>query len=247
MNMQTTIRPDIKVVSFDIWGTLLRGNREATRPRLRLIVDMLGVEVSDVETIVEAYRTSAKRFDDLSLQTGLDYDFVARVSGMLIDAGLPVPPMPPELVTRIQKAVGRMRSQLQYRPSLLEDDLLDTLASLRDGGYRIALLSNTGADDSNVMVPLLTELGIMQYVDVAVFSAHDGRAKPNPGLFYRLARDLGVSTGEVLHIGDNVVADFAGALNAGMQALVYTPKCRTTLDHVHAMTELLSERVRVCV
>lgn len=251
--MHRFIRPGIKAISLDAWDTLLRGNSKVTRLRLRLIARMLGVKVTDndVEALVESYRASALYYNLQSDLTGRDYGFRYRIGKMFELAGVSAPmtdgvlTVPDETIEAIQHAVSRLRSQPEYLPFLIEDDLLNTLASLRESRLKIAILSNSGADGPLVMVPILTELGIMKHIDLAIFSAEDGRTKPHPGLFRRLAEGLELGPNEILHIGDNSIADVQGARNVGMQSLLYAPRGNIT-SHIRALSHLLPER-KVCV
>ncbi len=47
-----------------------------------------------------------------------------------------------------------------------------------------------------------------------------GFVKPSPQIFERVASDFDVPTGNILHIGDRVDTDDAGALAAGCQCLI---------------------------
>ncbi|WP_075183421.1 5-amino-6-(5-phospho-D-ribitylamino)uracil phosphatase YigB [Pantoea sp. 1.19] len=46
----------------------------------------------------------------------------------------------------------------------------------------------------------------------------DGRAKPAGDMFYRAARRLGIDPAGILHVGDDLTTDVAGALRSGAQA-----------------------------
>lgn len=45
-----------------------------------------------------------------------------------------------------------------------------------------------------------------------------GVAKPEAEIFHAAAREIGVTPGEMLHVGDDFRVDVLGALGAGMQA-----------------------------
>lgn len=215
--------PDVvRCLSFDIWDTLLRGNKEFTYPRLSLIFELLGHPGMDAELLRIAYRASGRYFDSLSENTGLDYGFRERLQMMCaklgIEASLPGDPA----LRAIQSRVGRLRLDPRYMPRLSEPDLIETLTALKAAGYRLGLLSNTGMDDVHVMRPVLERLSIWQLCELAIFSSEDGRAKPNPELFRHAVELFGVAPFEVLHIGDNTNADFR-AREAGLVSVVYAP------------------------
>jgi putative hydrolase of the HAD superfamily len=221
------IPSNIEAISLDIWGTLLRGNKKFTLARLKLICEMLGLNPGIVnDQLIETYLISSVHFDKKMEVTGRDFGLVPRLTMALDMIGVGVPIIADELATSIQLALGRLRCQPKYQPSLIEPSLLETLAKLKDAGIKLALLSNTGADSHESMKLVLETLGIWKCVDLAIFSSEDGRAKPNPGIFHRVAQELGVRPDQILHIGDNPVADYQGAIGAGCRSLLYAPVYR---------------------
>ena len=88
------------------------------------------------------------------------------------------------------------------------DDVRPALIRLRDK-YRLFALSNGNAD--------LRRCGIDALFDGHVTAAGAGAAKPDARIFAHLLRMAGVEPIEVLHIGDDPLADVVGATQAGMQ------------------------------
>lgn len=97
----------------------------------------------------------------------------------------------------------------QPRPGAIE-----TLSKLRARGFRLAIISNF---DSRLHA-VLAGLGITSMVDGVFLSAEVGVAKPDPGIFDHAARTLGLEPCQLLHVGDGVVTDAAGAISAGWSA-----------------------------
>jgi putative hydrolase of the HAD superfamily len=77
--------------------------------------------------------------------------------------------------------------------------------------YRLFALSNGNAD--------LDRCGIADLFDGHVTAAAAGAAKPDARIFAHLLREAGVTPIEVLHVGDDPLADVVGATQAGMQAV----------------------------
>ena len=89
------------------------------------------------------------------------------------------------------------------------DDVRPALARLR-ADYRLFAVSNGNAD--------LHRCGIGEFFDGHVSAITAGAAKPDARIFAALIDMAGVSAAEVLHIGDDPVADVVGARHAGMQS-----------------------------
>jgi 2-haloalkanoic acid dehalogenase type II len=77
--------------------------------------------------------------------------------------------------------------------------------------YRLFALSNGNAD--------LQRCGLAHFFDGHITARNAGAAKPDARIFARMLGEAGVGAREVLHIGDDPLADVAGALRAGLQAV----------------------------
>jgi FMN hydrolase / 5-amino-6-(5-phospho-D-ribitylamino)uracil phosphatase len=90
------------------------------------------------------------------------------------------------------------------------DDVRPALSRLRSR-YRLFALSNGNAD--------LQRCGIADLFSGHVTARAAGAAKPDARIFARLAALAGVEPHQVLHIGDDPLADVVGATQAGMQSV----------------------------
>lgn len=97
-------------------------------------------------------------------------------------------------------------------------DVRPALERLR-AKYRLFALSNGNAD--------LDRCGIADLFDGHVTASAAGAAKPDARIFAHLLRAAGVQPIEVLHVGDDPLADVVGAMQAGMQAVWLNRDART--------------------
>ena len=208
-------------ISYDIWRTLLKGNKAFTSARIEHLANRLGLRAS-VDELVAAYRGAERHFNRYAIDTGRDGGMAERLGLMYQLLGLDPATLPESSVLdAIQRELGELHCHPEYMPSLLEPDLLHWLDQIAQLGLTQVLLSNTGMDSGPVMRPVLTKLGIMSRMEFAMFSAEEGLAKPNPALFMRMSRQLNVPPAQIVHVGDNPTADYAGATSAGLQAILY--------------------------
>jgi HAD superfamily hydrolase (TIGR01509 family) len=89
-------------------------------------------------------------------------------------------------------------------------DVRPSLSRLR-ARYRLYALSNGNAD--------LSRCGLADLFDGHVTAIGAGAAKPDARIFAALSDLAGVSAADVLHIGDDPIADVVGARQAGMQTV----------------------------
>jgi putative hydrolase of the HAD superfamily len=90
------------------------------------------------------------------------------------------------------------------------------LARLRASGARLAVVSNWDVSLHDV----LERTGLRPLVDAVVISAELGAAKPDPAIFRAALDRLGAAAGDAVHVGDSVEHDVAGALAAGIEAVL---------------------------
>ncbi|AEG92662.1 HAD family hydrolase [Ramlibacter tataouinensis] len=75
--------------------------------------------------------------------------------------------------------------------------------------YPLVSLSNGNAD--------LERVGLARYFQAAISAREFGVGKPDPRIFHAAAGAVDAVPAQVLHLGDDVLLDVLGALNAGMQ------------------------------
>lgn len=103
-----------------------------------------------------------------------------------------------------------------YRPTawLLASDAVSALKCTAAAGYRNAILSNHAPE-----LPILVDqLGLGAWVDVTITSASVGAEKPSSAIF-AFAIDVTNAGSDRWMIGDNPVADIAGAEAVGIGAI----------------------------
>jgi HAD superfamily hydrolase (TIGR01509 family) len=99
-------------------------------------------------------------------------------------------------------------------------DACDGLALLRDRGLRLGIVTNA-YQPMRLRDTEMDQHGLLEFFPECRFSAADvGVVKPHPDIFNTALECLGTSPEEAVFIGDNPVADIAGAQAAGMQAVL---------------------------
>ena len=94
----------------------------------------------------------------------------------------------------------------------LYEDVLPVLASLREAGIRIGLVSNTSRDLGAFVEHFSLD------VDAWISSGVHGKVKPSPTIFLAALELLGVEPAAAVMVGDSPLDDVEGARALGMQA-----------------------------
>lgn len=108
------------------------------------------------------------------------------------------------LVDAAYEAFFAARNQVECYP--------DSVAALERIAARvpIAALTNGNAD--------LERIGLAQHFAFQLGAVEHGKAKPSPCIFHAACDRLGCERGQVLHVGDHIEADVAGAARAGLRS-----------------------------
>jgi len=213
------IDPSVELISFDVWSTLIRPNKEYSATRASVVAQGIGW-TGDIETAAKALRAACSELDDQMDRTGKCYNFAPRID--LTCAKLSLPTIQAGAMAEMERLV--MESHRRFPPCLTEPDLLDTLASLCSWGYKLAVISNTGITSGETLRALLADVGILQLINYELYSDEVGYSKPSSEIFAALARMSGVAPERTLHVGDNRAADYQGASDSRLHALWYTTK-----------------------
>ncbi|MET1159348.1 MAG: HAD family hydrolase [Thermoprotei archaeon] len=195
----------VKLVSFDIWNTLLDLHK-FYNILARMLSKITGKSYSEIGgKIINAYREALdarlrgvfKRpvYDSalfFSEKLGISVDVLFRATVLAV------------LDTEI--------AQIAF------PDASETLRELRGRGYRIAFLGNVMFWPGMVTRLMLEKNGLLEYADITLFGDEIGVQKPDKRVFEYLAELCDCGINEILHVGDSLVNDFAGALLAGASA-----------------------------
>lgn len=99
-------------------------------------------------------------------------------------------------------------------------EVVEVLTLLRDRGLKLGFVTNS-FHPSPLRDTELTDHGILDFFpDCRVTAADAGYLKPHPEIFDFALNKLGMTADEAVFVGDNAVADIAGAQGAGMRAIL---------------------------
>lgn len=192
-------------VLLDAYGTLIHLDDPVGRLTRRLAEAGFPARADQVAAAFAAEVAHYRRHQDrgrdpASLRT------LREECGRVLAAALPGA-VPPSVATEA------LAGSLAYR---LYGDVVPALDGLRARGMRLVVVSNWDAS----LPGILRDLGIADRLDHVVVSALAGARKPDPAIFLRAARALGLSPARLAHVGNDPAADVAGAAAAGIRAVL---------------------------
>ncbi len=210
----------IRGVTFDWWHTIAETpgpDYDARIREIRIARVHEVLEAAGVATSADALYAAYDRHTDLLKQTWKTHaDLTAeeQIDAFVDFAGIHL--RDDGIVTAIADAFG---GAIRAKPPILYPHISEILWRLRREGYRIGLVSNTGRTWGRILRILQDGFGIGTAFHVRVFSDEVRARKPDARIFEIAANTLGLAPREIVHVGDDVDADVAGAKDAGMRAV----------------------------
>ena len=209
-------------VTFDLWETLIFDEPEKDEARGRMRYEALQVVLADhgiklaTEDLKRGYEQSGPRFQAV-WNRNEEVPIIDQI-GLIVKlaAGRPVALD----ASWVQPLEAAYVDPILSIPPKLSADAAGVLEAVRNRGYKIGLISNTGRSPGNALRRLLETYGVLKFFDATVFSNEVKRRKPDRTIFDRAAFLLGAENETIVYIGDNPEADFWGARNAGMYAIL---------------------------
>ena len=116
------------------------------------------------------------------------------------------------------------------------EDVLSTLEELSRRDFKLAVVSNW----DSFLPKLLAALDLDRFFPVVAVSAIEETGKPDPEIFHRACRRLGIAPDEALHVGDSVAEDLEGARGAGLSAFLLDRQGKhpEIVDRIASLAEL---------
>jgi putative hydrolase of the HAD superfamily len=216
----------IALVTLDFWQTLFADTRDSLRQahilRLEGVRTVLA-EVGSLYTAAELAAVDARAGEAFKAVWREHRDMPAdeqlqRFLGMLDPALCGTL----DAATFDQLARAYQEPTLTHRPEITPE-AAEAVYAIRARGSKLGVISNTGRTPGRVLRRLLDDADLLPCFDVLAFSDEVGARKPSAEIFRRVLDQAGVDPSGAVHIGDDAVADVAGARGVGMRAIHYVP------------------------
>ncbi|RKY87190.1 hypothetical protein DRQ09_04835, partial [candidate division KSB1 bacterium] len=233
----------IKLISFDLWNTLIIYNKNSIRKKMRInyILEIIkhykDVTYEDVENAYEEAYNELDRIWMMSSRTPPPEEYLEILGSIL---GIKFSSREIKDITDfIQKTVTDIPPGLMKGAKKILDELSKK--------YTLALISNTGITIGDTLRKILKMKGILKNFSLTLFSNETIYGKPHPVVFEKLLNYFNVSPENVIHIGDNEYADIVGAKNAGMYTILFTKNKneKTTADFTIKSLYEIPEKLKV--
>jgi len=215
---------DIRAITFDVGGTLVQPCPSVGHVYAE-VASQHGLQISP-ELLNQRFAKAWKGFKGFN-HTKADW-------GRMVDLTFQeLTPTPPSL-TFFDQLYSRFSAPEVWH---IFPEVHDTLELLRSRGFKLAVISNW----DERLRPLLHSLELDRYFEEIVISCEVGAAKPSVMIFSRTAEALKLSPSEILHVGDDPIADVGGAHGAGFKAVLLDRAGENGPGRTHDLRDLLHQ------
>jgi putative hydrolase of the HAD superfamily len=185
----------MRAVIFDLWDTLVEWPVAEAAVLQQRIAALVGVADDEFgRRWADSYRAS---------QTG-------PLADAYVGLGLPGEHVGAEVAARHAFARRALRPRV---------GATGVLAELRRRGVRLGLISVCSEEVPSAW----PETALAGLFDAETFSSDCGLMKPDPEIYLRTARALGVEARECLFVGDGANDELGGAARVGMTPVLFAP------------------------
>ncbi|ACU04145.1 MULTISPECIES: HAD family hydrolase [Pedobacter] len=216
--------PFYKHYSFDLWLTLIKSNPAFKTERARYFYTNFNSVKKSFEEVCVVFRQVDLMVNSINEKTGKNIDaeemylmvisIINNYSTEFQDIAID------ELYNEMELLV------LKYMPQVYCADSTNVLYRLKESGLSTtSLLSNTGFIKGKTLRRVLQELRLDELLDFQLYSDEVRLSKPNQQFFQLMLDTIDkkkhpeLNLTEVIHIGDNPLADVRGAEKAGIRSL----------------------------
>ncbi len=221
-----------KHYSFDLWLTLIKSDPRFKLERSKIFHARYNGSHKSFEEVATIFRQVDLMCNSINEKTGKNIDaeeMYLMVISIINDYS------PDFMGIDMEELYAEMEVLLfKYPPVLYCAKTKDMLERLKaPGNSTLSLLSNTGFIKGVTLRKLLKMLELDNLLDFQLYSDEVRLSKPNVKFFQLMLDSIdrvkhqGISLHEIVHVGDNPVADVTGAHAAGIKSVLINSNQQT--------------------
>lgn len=208
-------------ISFDLWLTLIRSNPEFKAKRNQLFKDFFAIDQS-IEKVSEQIRYYDIVCNNINERSGLNIETHEIYCFILASLGVDLNTITTQKLDLFYTETERLF--LQYKPVLIYPEIRNSLAQMQSDGLTLNILSNTAFIKGYTLRKLIEYYELRPYFTFQIYSDECGFSKPNKMIFDLIHKEVPhIEKSRILHVGDNEIADYKGAIEYGFNAHLIKP------------------------
>ena len=210
-----------KHISFDLWLTLIKSNSEFKKKRNLLFKDFFEVD-NAIEKVSEVIRYYDVLCNNINEKTGLNIDTFEIYYLILKGLNVNLEEIGIDKLDQFYKETESLF--MEFKPDLIYPKIQTLFKQIVDEEKTLSILSNTAFIKGLTLRKLMSHYELENYFSFQIYSDETGFSKPSQEMFKLVYNEIksfkSLEKKEVLHIGDNKIADYNGAIEFGFDALL---------------------------
>ena len=211
---------DYKHISFDLWLTLIKSKPNYKSKRNLLFKDFFELE-QDIETVSQKVRYYDVVCNSINEKTGKNINTEEIYLLILSSLGFDMNKMNRKMLEEFYEESEKIF--FDNEPVFINNDTYQIFNHIKNEGISMNILSNTGFIKGRTLRLFLDKNNLGGFFDFQIYSDECNFSKPNFDIFNvvydKLKNKHKILKSEVLHIGDNLIADCEGAKAFGFSTL----------------------------
>jgi len=212
---------EYKHLSFDLWLTLIKSNPEFKNKRNLLFKDFFEVEYS-IEKVTEVVRYYDVLCNNINEKTGFNIDTFEIYYFILNALNVNINDIEIAKLSKFYKETELLF--MKFKPDLIYPKIQLLFEEIVEQEKTISILSNTAFIKGVTLRKLISYYDLENYFSFQIYSDETGFSKPSKEMFQLVHNEIkslkSIEKKEVIHIGDNKIADYDGAIKFGFDALL---------------------------
>lgn len=215
---------EIKHYSFDLWFTLIKSNPKFKEERAKFFHRNFAQTNTSLQEVIRVFRQVDLMCNTTNEKTGgnITAEEMYCMVMYLLNDSLNV--LDDQSLTEVYSEVEGLI--FNYPPVIFNPETYSVLDKLKDSeGITMNLLSNTAFIKGVTLRKILSDLELSKYFAFEIYSDEVGMSKPNQALYQHAYDEIRSVRADdlfekkyVMHVGDNLVSDIAGAEKFGFKS-----------------------------
>jgi putative hydrolase of the HAD superfamily len=214
----------IKHFSFDLWFTLIKSNPAFKKERALYFHRTFNSINKSIEEVELVFRNVDLMCNAINEQTGKNISSEEMYLMVIYQLNNSPAPFGGIDIGSLYKEMEALI--FKYNPTVFNPQTISCLERIKQNpDTTLNILSNTAFIKGSTLRTVIEYLQLSKYFDFQIYSDETGTSKPNAAIFnilfdniYSVRKSKDISLSEILHVGDNPIADIAGAESVGISA-----------------------------
>lgn len=211
--------------SFDLWLTLIKSNPDFKKLRANYFHNQFNPHkkpLLEIEQIIRNVDVWANKTNEITGKNIDSDELYSLVLSQICNGDILFSH------TDLMEIMNEINNLLfEHLPTVYSDDTIATLTEIKSKeNISLSILSNTGFIPSTILHQVLKCLDLNTFFDFQLYSDEYNMSKPNIDFFKMMHQNVNnlrkseIDKTQIIHVGDNPIADIIGAKEYGIQSLL---------------------------